>query len=710
MSTEFFAQDADCTSIITPQDCGVKPSNVQVPVEPTTAPSSEGGPMPEFHPEMPGIDPDGEWFSWLQLPDWTWDGVVDGTVVTAAGVAFVLILTLLLLVPSTLLAWNPAKMRNWTLGALLALPGGAIVFAGLDGREPFEQFHTGATELLAGNPVHGLLLMSVLLVPASWIAATGLVTDRRVKAVTNGFRSPAATERILHLQAKREQRAAARLSRYRLPFSTGGLSPHPVIGRLAMESTQAPAKSRTRALLSRTDTQLSIPWIKMNEHGTCVASSGKGKSTLMNRALLSWFVTGWQRHRMWWRTDRPGRPLVLVIDCNGGPASRKSAKALLPWFESLGVPKDRIGIFPDEIGLDLWSTPKVDDLRSILSAMVSGGSVPTTDTEKYFYELRETLIHLIVDAPEKVEVVDGVPTPIGQNPPRSWLEFLSRFDAHKLAKLWGGVFDDTVPWSGVPGVEAEIASTKAGKQPVMDSARAEFGNLYRSLGDAFDGDRLFTDFDALYIVLEGIKSPDRARAQFAALGCMLEQLADQSHGRQAILAVDEFSAVSDGKTRAKAWVERLRKAGISTWWFAQSWNGLGHDDDARQALVAAASGGSLLGGQEMGEKFAETYGTRKGFDLSRKLIGGSALGDEGNVQAHDKYLIDPNKLRAMGKGDVVYVSGGVARWGRVSPLNEAERKSLRPLPGLSRFTEPATESETGAQLAPVIDLPKRHQA
>ncbi|WP_039823467.1 hypothetical protein [Nocardia testacea] len=708
MSTEeYYAQDPGCQPVLTPADCGPHvtsmPTVPVTPAEPSQAP--HGDPMPEFGPSLPGIDPDGEWFDWLNMPDWTWDGVVDGTVVTGAGLVFVLLLTLLLLVPSTLLAWTPAKMRNWTMASLLALPGSAIVFDGLQATAPLTQFHQGATELLAGNPVHGLLLMSVLLVPASWLAATLAVTDRRVKAATTGFRSPAATERALHRQAQREQRAAARLSRYRLPFSTGGLNPHPVIGRLAVEHTQAPAKSRARALMGRTETRLIVPWIKMNEHGTSVASSGKGKSTLMNRALISWFVTGWQRHRQWWRTDRPGRPLVLVIDCNGGPDSRKAANRLMPWFKALGVPEERIGLFPDRTGLDLWSTPNVDDLRSILSAMVSGGSVPTSDTEKYFHEIRETLIHLIVDAPAKV--VDG--KPVGENPPRSWFEFLARFDVHELAKLWGGVIDDTIPWSGVPGVDAEIASTKAGKQPVMDSARAEFGNLYRALGDSFDGDKSFTDFDVLYIVLEGIKAPDRARAQFAALGCMLEQLADRQHGRQAILAVDEFSAVSDGKTRAKAWVERLRKAGISTWWFAQSWNGLGHDDDAREALVTAASGGSLLGGQQRGEKLAETYGTRKGFDLSRKLIGGSAIGDEGNVQSHDKFLVDPNRLRSMGKGDIVHVSDGVARFGRVSPLDERQLAGLRPLPGLGRLTAPDTDT-SAAPVAPVIDLTKRRMA
>ncbi|MFQ6229941.1 hypothetical protein [Nocardia sp. NPDC002869] len=659
--------------------------------------------MPEVGPSMPGIDPDGEWFNWLDLPDWTWDGVVDGTVVTATGLVFVLVLTLLLLVPAIQLAWTPGKVRNWTLASLMALPGGAIVFAGMDPAAPIEQFHTGASELLTGNPVHGLLLMAVLLVPASWIAATAAVTNRRVKAATNGFRSPVRTERVLWAQAQREQRAAARLARYRLPFTTGGMDPHPVFGRLAVEETQAPPTSRFRALTARTETRLIVPWINMREHMVSVASSGKGKTTLMHRAILSWFVTAWMRHRQWWRVDRPGRPLVMVLDCNGGPESVKSARQLERWMLKLGVPAERIGIFPLNCQLDMWQMPR-DDMRSVLSAMISGGSTPTTDTEKYFHEIRENLIHLIVDAP--MEVVDR--EPVGENPPRSWMEFLSRFDGKTLAKLWGGTFDpgkNAAGWAGVVGADLKISACMQGEQPVLTSALAEFSNLYRSLGDAFDGDKQLTDYDALYVVLEGVTTPDRARSQFGALGCMFEQLANKDHGRESLLAVDEFSAVSDGKTRADKWVMRLRKAKIGTWWFAQDWNGLGHDDEQRESLVAAGSGGAVLGGQQRGEKLAETFGTKKGFDLSRKLVGGSVAGDEGNIQAHDKFLIDPNRLRRMDKGDIVHVANGRARWGRVSPLDEATYNALRPLPGLDRFTEPTPE-----QVAPVIDLTKRRPA
>ncbi|MFI2473883.1 hypothetical protein [Nocardia xishanensis] len=689
----------DCTPILTPTDCApYAPTPVTTP-----APVGEA-PGIEITPTMPPIGWESDPLGWL--PDfsaWSWDGVADGSLLVAACVVSVLVMMLMILVPASMLGWKPTRLRNWLFASVLVMPGATALWA-WDVYEPVHDFATAAQEFMAGQYVAGVLGMTVLLVPAGWVAATLAYTRRRVQLATVGLASPARTERVLWAQAQREQRAAARLSRRRLPFTTGGLNPELVIGRLAVEHDQAPPRSVLRSLTGRTETRLILPWINVAEHLTSVASSGSGKTTLMLRVLVSWFVTTWTRHRQWWRRDRPGRPLTIIVDCNGGPESRKVAARVRKWFRALGVPGHRIGVFPDDVSLGLWNA-RVDDLRSILSAMVSGGSTPTTDTEKYFHEIRETLIHLIVDAPERVEVIDGVPTPIGANPPRSWLEFLSRFDVAKLSKLWGGQAGAPV-WTGVMGVDMEIKSTIDGKQPVMNSARAEFANLYRALGDAFDGDKQLTDFDVVYIVLEGVKTPDRARAQFGALGTMFEQLADKQHGRTSLMVVDEFAAVSDGKTRAVKWVERLRKAGIGTWWIAQSWQGLGHDDDNRAALVAAASGGSILGRSTDPETIAKIYGTRPKFELSRKLISGNRDGDEGNMQPSDQYLLPPNRLRAMQKGDAVVVSGGRARWGRVSPLDDAELKRIRPLPGLGEFTEPDTDTDT---LAPVIDLPTKRR-
>ncbi|WP_028477341.1 hypothetical protein [Nocardia sp. CNY236] len=700
----------ECTPMITPADCTESVPAPVVSTQSIPTPTVVEAPGIDVEPTMPPVGVEHDPLGWLpDFSGWSLEGVADGGLLIAACVVAILVMVVMILIPATALAWKPTRLRNWLIGSVLVMPGATALWA-WDVFAPARIATDAGGRFIDGQYMPGLLGMTVVLVPLAWLTATIAYTSRRVRVATVGLESPARTERALWVQAQREQRAAARLSRRRLPYTTGGLNPQLVLGRLALETDQAPPVSMLRALVGRTETRLILPWINVAEHMTSTASSGSGKTTLMRRVLVSWFVTTWARHRQWWRYDRPGRPLAIVVDCNGGPESRKVAAGMRTWFGALGVRPERIGVFPHDVSLDMWGAA-VDDLRSILSAMVSGGSTPTTDTEKYFHEIRENLIHLIVDAPARVELIDGVPTPIGENPPRSWMEFLSRFDVEKLSRLWGGQAGVT-PWAGVIGVDMEIASTINGKQPVLPSARAEFANLYRSLGEAFDGDKQLTDFDLIYIVLEGVKTPDRARAQFGALGTMFEQLADKQHGRTSLMVVDEFSAVSDGKTRAVKWVERLRKAGIGSWWIAQSWQGLGHDDDNRAALVSAASGGSLLGRSTDPETLAKVYGTRPKFELSRKLISGNATGDEGNVQSSDQFLVPPNRLRAMAKGDIVHVAGGRARWGRVSPLDDTELKRLRPLPGLNKpARSPEADVDDDADtLAAVIDLTNRRHA
>ncbi|VFA96162.1 Uncharacterised protein [Nocardia farcinica] len=579
------------------------------------------------------------------------------------------------------------------------MPGASALWA-WDVYEPVRDFSAAAVEFMAGEYVTGAFGMAALLIPAAWLAATLLHARRRVQLATVGLASPARTERALWAQAQREQRAAARLSRRRLPLTTGGLNPDLVIGRLAVEHDQAPPRGVLRQLAGRTETRLILPWINVAEHLSTVASSGSGKTTLMRRVLVSWYATTWKRHRQWWRRDRPGRPLAIVVDCNGGPESRKVAAGMRTWFEALGVPAERIGIFPDDVSLGLWHTTSRDDLRSILSAMVSGGSTPTTDTEKYFHEIRETLIHLVVDAPAQVKVIDGVPTPIGENPPRSWIEFLSRLDPARLARLWGGQLGVS-PWTGVPGRgdgdRIDPRRQAAGHQLRARRIRQPLPLVGRRVRRRQAADR----FRCRLHRPGGVKTPDRARAQFGALGTMFEQLADKEHGPH----------VADGRGRVLGglgWQDPRGEVGRAA---AEGryrvvvdravLAGLGHDDDSRSALVAAASGGSLIGRSTDPETISKIYGTRHKFELSRKLVSGNRDGDEGNVQSSDQYLLPPNRLRAMQKGDVVQVSGGRARWGRVSPLDDAELKRLRPLPGLDRFTTAETDTDA---LAPVIDL------
>ncbi|MBF6333650.1 hypothetical protein [Nocardia transvalensis] len=659
--------------------------------------------MPTFDPQPPlGGGTGGIPIIGRLIPHLSWSDGSAMHALTVFGVCLLVtgLMVTILLAAAARLAWPPARMRNFTIAAVAALPGISMVLA-WSPTGPVDEFRAGATDLLSGHAPSAVASMSVLLIPVAWLVAMLMHTDRVVTSKTTGFRSLLRTEQFKDSWVQRQREAAARWARYPVATTTGGLNPHLVLGRLAVEEFAAPPPSRTRALLQHFRSVLVVPWRATREHMVLVANTGSGKTTLLLRALVSWYVTAWLRHRQWWRRPRTGRPLAVLVNCKGGPGARRVTALVVKWFRALGLRDDRIGILGEGTNLNLWAADPAD-IISVLLSMISGGLVPATENERYFHNMRKTLIRLIVTAPAKVE--NG--KPIGCNPPRSSEEFLARFDKDVLALLWGADYwDPDLAWTGVPGVDLEIQSTLDGEQPVMTSARSEFGDLFYALDGAFDGDADIGSFDLLICNLEGTTHPDRARAQFNALGCLFEQLTGHDHGRETFLAVEEFSAVSDQKTRADKWVHRFREALIGTLWIAQDWFGLGADDDQRQSLVVAAGGGALLGRQEKGDRLCDLFGPARRFEVTRAR--GRRGHTDGTVTAHEPLLVEPNRLRRLKTGDVVHVGGGRARFGHVTPLNDADLARLRPLPGIDRFTH---IRRPAAALAPVIDLRKHRRS
>ncbi|MEU8901757.1 hypothetical protein AB0C65_38245 [Nocardia sp. NPDC048505] len=124
-----------------------------------------------------------------------------------------------------------------------------------------------------------------------------------------------------------------------------------------------------------------------------------------------------------------------------------------------------------------------DQLRKSLNALLAPGR--GCEDPAYFRRLRETVLHLVVDAPARVE--DGIP--YGVNPPTSAREFLRRFDMSVLAELWGGSLaglGNVEAWTGVPHVDYAIVSALEGKQPMLARLHREYLHLFRSYGAQFD--------------------------------------------------------------------------------------------------------------------------------------------------------------------------------------------------------------------------------
>src|SRR6202042_622150 len=101
-----------------------------------------------------------------------------------------------------------------------------------------------------------------------------------------------------------------------------------------------------------------------------------------------------------------------------------------------------------------------------------------------------------------------------------------------------------------------------------------------------------------------------------ALVDLLASFAVREGGREILLAVDEFSAVS---RRLPVWqlYERARSLGLAVQVSAQSWPGLAADEDERYRIAASADGGIWLLRAPHPEPVTALAGTRKLVDTTR---------------------------------------------------------------------------------------------
>ncbi|WP_280317223.1 hypothetical protein [Nocardia wallacei] len=629
-------------------------------------------------PPIPGADSGPlKHLDGLHLPDIDASDLLHAAEVTAAfGGAVGAVTTAAMVAGSSwLFAWTPVRLRNFAFGAGL-LPASSLALDGWHG--PGNAVAHGAAEVAAGMPITGIASASVVLVPAGWMMAA-LMSARFAHILeTRGRKSMDRTKRSEWARQQRQQRSAARLSRTELPLTRGTANPRIVIGRAARRVSVAPAKSVTGRLAGRHDDVFTVDWLAFGEHFSCVGGPGSGKTTAMDRMILSWWTTGWRRHTQWWRTDRPGRPLAIVLDLKGAQDARRNARKVAAAAMRLGIPAERIGIFPDETHLSLW-TGTAEDMRPRFEALIGAGVDATgmDPAEAYYMQARKTLLHLVIDMPDRAKKLGP-----GENPPRDSVEFMRRMNKNVLVK----------GWAGHDGEQDEItAITYEGKTtPILLSERSAMANLFRELGSALDGDRDLAEFDLVYCCLEGTTAPILAKAQFAALISMVFALAGRDHGRAVHLFCDEFAQVCGDEGAART-VELLRSAGCGSGWFTQSWMGLGPNDDARHRLLDSCSGGVFVMRSYSAGQLAEKIGTRPTFAKSRKLIGGTRDGDEGNVQPDDSFIVPPAVLASFAPGDIVHVIGGKATFGHVSALDPDQ---VRPLPGLTESTTPQADQAT----------------
>jgi len=365
-----------------------------------------------------------------------------------------------------------------------------------------------------------------------------------------------------------------------------------------------------------------IPYQRLRSHQVIVGTTGTGKTTLLLRLWAGFLARGLQLHA----AGAGPRPLLVVLDCKGGADSRRIADRVRRVLRDAGARST--AIWPDEASLSLWDLPP-DQLTSTLIDMIEHG----TGAAAYYADVMEAIVALAVGAPA--------------GPPAGAADFLARLDGGWLATAYAG-----------PGHEQDAALLRPAARHITDVA-LRFRTLFRRLGTGLDGPGSYADADAWYCILEGTADVAVAEAQARALVDLLAHYAAHGPGREILLAVDEFSAVS---RRLPIWqlYERARSLGLAVQVSAQSWPGLAPAEDDRNRIAATADGGIWLLRTPHPEPVTALAGDRPATDTSRRLLGVPRWSHEGSSRPRAAPVVDPALIRNLDVGQVAYIyRGGV---------------------------------------------------
>ena len=491
--------------------------------------------------------------------------------------------------------------------------------------------------LAAGAVLRAGLLTAPVAVPVG-LAAGGLLWAWRIYAVTTGLagHSPASPVLFDERQCSRQARTA--LDRVTAP---GAVPLWDGRGRIVTGATIRTVRHRWRPVHT-------LPAPALMRHSVIVGSSGSGKTNLMMRLWAGWFAATHTAH-----THGPGaRPLLAALDCKGGPDARVKAERTRRLLHGAGA--RRVAIWPDEARLSLWVLPP-RDLSVLLFQMIETGD----GAAAYYGDVMQAAVSLALAAPG--------------GPPANAASFLDRLDAHWLEAAYG---------DGLHG--AALSRARAAK-PHLGDIQLRYATLLGRLGPALDGPGTLDGADAWYFILEGTREASVAEAQAMALTELIAHAAtsQETERRAILLAADDYSAVSRRVPLSNLY-ERGRSLGLGVQVSAQSWQGLGRDDDERYRITATADGGIWLMNTPYPQPLVELAGTRRVLESAHKLIG-ATWGQEGTTRTQHAWTADPDLIRALDTGQACYLHRGGATYVQVarpkpSPLTLAAAR--RPAPSV----------------------------
>jgi hypothetical protein len=398
----------------------------------------------------------------------------------------------------------------------------------------------------------------------------------------------------------------------------------------------------------------SIPYRRLRSHQVVIGTSGTGKTTLLLRLWAGFMATALRRHAA--GTGPP--PLLVVLDCKGGADARRIADRARRVLRDAGA--RATAIWPDEASLSLWALPPRQLITTLLDLIEHG-----TGAAAFYADVMEAVVALAVEAP--------------CGPPADSADLLSRLDQGWLALAYASAEHD-----------AEQALIRSASRQLGDIA-LRFRTLFRRLGSGLDSPGGFGDADAWYCILEGTAELSVAEGQARALVDLLASYAvhGPARGRDILLAVDEFSAVS---RRLPIWqlYERARSLGLAVQVSAQSWPGLAADEDERYRIAAAADGGIWLLRTPHPEPVTALAGTRRVVDTTRQLLAVRRWAHQGSSRIRQAPVVDPALIRALDVGQAAYIFRGGVTFVQVKRIVAAPAALSTPLRPAGHPEDPAT--------------------
>ena len=419
-----------------------------------------------------------------------------------------------------------------------------------------------------------------------------------------------------------------------------------------------------RAVGHRTGPVADVGYGDLRSHQVVVGTTGTGKTTLLLRLWTGFMATGLRRQA----AGLGDAPLLVVLDCKGGSDARRVADRFRRVLRDAGARST--AIWPDEASLSLWSLPP-RELTTTLVDLIEHG----TGSAAYYTDVMEALVALAVEAP--------------CGPPAGAHDLLERLEPGWLSAAYAAT-----------GTAADHAMIRSAARHLADVA-LRYRTLFRRLGGGLDGPGGFGDADAWYCILEGTDQVAVAESQARALVELLASYAVRGpRRREILLAVDEFSAVS---RRLPIWqlYERARSLGLAVQVSAQSWEGLGGNEDERRRIAATADGGLWLLRTPRPEPITDLAGTRAVVRTARHL---ARLGwsHQGTSELHDGPTADPELIRALDTGQVARIYRGGVTYIQVKRLVAAPPAVGASAGAAARGATEAPAAHAGAgRVAPV---------